>query len=80
MIERLWLSLPAGVLLGAAALSTGCASKEKAFVNYSYVVEPSRGLPPGMKTLYVSPAKVGPTTDAKWSELCSNILRSLVNE
>ena len=57
----------------------GCAS-EKAFVEYSYVVEPSRGLPPGMKTITIVPAKIGPNTDPKWSDLCVTVMQSLVNE
>ncbi len=57
----------------------GCAT-ERAIVQYSYVVEPTKGLPEGMKTLYIAPAKVGPTTDAKWSDLSATILKGLVNE
>ncbi|MCO6436157.1 MAG: hypothetical protein J5J06_03625 [Phycisphaerae bacterium] len=78
MIARRWIGVSV-VLLGVSSL-TGCASKERAFVSYSYVVEPSKGLPQGMNTLYIAPAKIGPTTDEKWSELSANILRSLVNE
>ncbi len=61
------------------AVLAGCAG-EKAFVEYTYVVEPSRGLPPGMKTITIVPAKVGPNTDPKWSDLCATVMQSLVNE
>ena len=59
---------------------TGCAGGERAVVNLSYAVEPSRGLPPGVKTITIVPAVVGPTTDAKWSDMCVTILQTLVNE
>ena len=62
------------------ALLTGCANTEKAYVAFSYVVEPAQGLPAGMKTVSIKPAKVGPTTDAKWSDLCATIVQQLVNE
>lgn len=65
--------------LGAAGALTGCAS-ERALVTLSYVVEPTRGLPPGVRTITIVPAVVGPTTDPKWSDMCVTILHSLVNE
>ncbi len=61
-------------------VATGCTSRERASVTFSYVVEPERGLPPGMKTVAIQPAKVGATTDEKWSQMCATILQSLVNE
>ena len=69
-----------GVSLLALGMAAGCAAPERAWVDFSYVVEPSRGLPEGMKTLAIMPAKVGPTTDAKWSDMCATIMRSLVDE
>ncbi len=60
-------------------LLTGCAT-ERAMIRFGYVVEPDRGLPPGMKTIAVLPARVGPATDPKWSEISANLLQSLVNE
>ncbi len=70
----LWISI-----VGITAFS-GCASSERAYVSFSYVVQPTRGLPEGMNTIYIKPAKIGPTTDPKWSELCAASLRSLVQE
>ena len=64
----------------ALGMAAGCAAPERALVDFSYVVEPSRGLPEGMETLTIMPAKVGPTTDAKWSDICVTIMRSLVDE
>jgi len=79
MYSRTLSRLGTPVALAVLAI-TGCASAERAVVNLRYVVEPSRGLPPGMKTLAVNPAKVGPTTDEKWSDMCATILTALVNE
>lgn len=64
----------------AAFCLAGCAAPEQANVNFSYVVEAEQGLPPGMNTIAIMPAKVGPTTDPKWSDLCITIMQSLVNE
>lgn len=70
-------------LVGACsvvALLAGCQGSERARVHFSYVVEPERGLPQGMKTITIAPAKLGPNTDPKWSDLCATILHGLVNE
>jgi len=71
------------VLIGTlAAVIAGCGSSERALIRFSYAVEPEPGksLPPGMKTIFVQPASLGPTTDQKWSDLSSTILQNLVNE
>ncbi len=68
----------AGGLVCAVVLS-GCAS-EHAYVTFGYVVEPERGLPPGMRTISIEPATLGPNTDPKWSDLSVRILQHLVNE
>lgn len=61
--------------------AVGCGgSKETANVSYSYVIEKEKGLPSGMNTIAIMPAKVGETTDPKWSEMSSTILQSLINE
>jgi hypothetical protein len=67
------------IALGLATL-VGCASKERATVGFSYVVEPAKGLPPGVDTVAILPAKVGPTTDEKWSDMSVTILQSLISE
>lgn len=64
----------------AVSCLAGCASQEQANVSFSYVVEAEQGLPAGMETIAIVPAKVGPTTDTKWSDLCVTIMQSLVNE
>lgn len=69
-----------GCVLVVAGALTGCASKERAIVSYSYVVEQEKGLPPGMKTIAIMPAKVGETTEPKWSEMCVTVVQSLINE
>lgn len=68
-----------GGLVLLSAIS-GCAGRETAVVNFSYVVEPTRGLPPGMTTLAILPAKLGPGTDPQWSDMSVTIMHSLVNE
>jgi len=68
------------IALGLLTVFTGCASKETAAVSFSYVVEKEKGLPPGMKTIAIMPAKVGETTDPKWQELSTTVLASLINE
>lgn len=76
-------SRAAATLLGVVCVSilAGCSSgKETAVVSFSYVLEPTKGLPPGMKTIIINPAKVGPATDPKWSDLSATVLRSLVEE
>ncbi len=68
------------IIVGSLFVLGGCASRESAVVNFSYVVEKEKGLPPGMKTIAIMPAKVGETTDPKWQELSTTILASLINE
>jgi len=67
-----------GVLL--LSLMAGCAATERAPVSFSYVVEAERGLPQGMKTIAIMPAKVGPTTDPKWSDMCVTVMQTMANE
>lgn len=59
---------------------TGCASSEVANVSFSYNVTAAKGLPPGMKTIAILPAKVTDTTDPKWSDMATTILAGLVND
>ncbi|MEK7732095.1 MAG: hypothetical protein AAB363_09605, partial [Planctomycetota bacterium] len=68
------------IALGLLAAVTGCASKETAAVSFSYVVEKEKGLPPGMKTIAIMPAKIGETTDPKWSDLSTTVVAALINE
>ncbi len=67
-------------VLFAATSIVGCSSTEQATVAFSYVVEADKGLPPGMETIAVMPAKVGETTDPKWSDMAVTVLQSLINE
>ncbi len=74
-------SLMFSLACGAAMLAAvGCGGKERATVNFSYNVQPTKGLPAGMHVLYIEPAKVGETTDRKWSELAVAIMKDLVSE
>lgn len=79
MLPRIHFRTLSALLLGVVTL-TGCASREMATVSFSYVVEPERGLPPGMHTIMIQPASVGATTDQKWSDMSASVIRSLVNE
>ena len=58
----------------------GCGSTEVAVVEFSYAVDATRGLPEGMRTIMIVPAKLGPSTDEQWSDMCITIMQSLVNE
>ena len=58
----------------------GCGSTERAVVEFSYSVDATRGLPEGMRTIMIVPAKLGPNTDEQWSDMCITIMQSLVNE
>lgn len=69
----------AAAVAATGFLATGCAS-ETARVQLSYVVEPVKGLPRGMETIAIMPAKVGPTTDARWSDISTDLISALVNE
>lgn len=64
----------------AGLMLCGCEGPQRAQVEFKYVVNPGKGLPPGMNTIYVAPAVVGPNTDARWSDLTATILKALVQE
>lgn len=69
------------VVVAAACLSAvlGCAS-ERAIVTVSYVVEPSKGLPPGMDAVAILDSKVNTVTDRKWSELAANSIQARIQD
>ena len=72
-----------GVLIAVWAACTsglcGCATQE-AWVSVNYVLEPSRGLPTGMKAVSVENAKVNEVTDRRWSELAANRIQDLIQD
>ncbi len=78
LAQRRALNIVVGVC--SAATFVGCQAPERAPVSFSYVVEAERGLPEGMETITIQPAKVGPTTDPKWSDMCVTLMQSLVIE
>ncbi len=80
MLRSRCQGLLVGGLLSVFVLSGCSSSSERAVVSYSYVVKPERTLPPGMKTIAIEPANVGPTTDEKWSDLSIQILQNLAND
>ncbi len=61
-------------------LVAGCGGSEKATVAVEYVLNPSKGLPPGMNSVAVLDAKVNEVTDTKWSELAANYVQHLIQE
>ena len=70
----------AGACAAAVAGCNGGGGRQTATVGFSYVIEKEKGLPAGMKTIAITPAVIGETTDPKWSEMSSTILASLINE
>ena len=72
-------SIRMSTIVATVALLQGCAT-ERAVVSFDYVVTPKRSLPAGIKTLAIMPAKLGPTTDEKWSDMTVTILSALTNE
>ncbi len=79
-MSRIFIMLVATLAAMVMVISTGCAPKAVARVDFSYVVDPVKQLPPGMRVISIEPAKVGQTTDAKWSELSVSIMKNLINE
>ena len=73
-------SLKLGVLATVVMLATGCAGREEAVVTIRYTLEPSQGLPPGLTQVAIAPAELGPATDAKWSDITSDLLSGLVEQ
>lgn len=72
------LGLATGLL--GVALLVGCSAGGRAQVTFKYSVEPARRLPAGINKIVIMPAKVGPTTDKKWSKVCTNTIESLIQE
>ncbi len=67
--------------LAVATLIAGCGPKaEKATVTVSYVLEPSKSLPAGMKSLAVLDAGTGAGTDEIWSQMAANIIQDTVQQ
>lgn len=62
----------------AATVIVGCAGGERAMVPISYVVEPTKGLPPGMRAVAINDSKVNQVTDRKWSELAANQIQDRI--
>ncbi|MFH0983546.1 MAG: tetratricopeptide repeat protein [Planctomycetota bacterium] len=71
-----------GVVLSCLAVwAAGCGGgSEKATVAIEYMLNPSKGLPPGMNSVAVLDAKVNEVTDTKWSEMAANYVQHLIQE
>lgn len=67
------------VLAVSVPAMCGCAT-ERAIVSISYVVEPSKGLPPGMNAVAIMDSKVNTVTDRKWSELAANSIQARIQD
>lgn len=70
-------SFRALMAISAVMFVVGCAT-ERAFVTMSYVVEPSKGLPPGLNSVSIVDSKVNTVTDHKWSELAANMIQAKI--
>ena len=69
------------MMVGAVtALATGCGGSEEAMVTIHYTLNASKGLPPGLTQVAILPAELGPATDAKWSDMTSDLLGGLVEQ
>ena len=68
------------ILSGVILAMAGCGGSAKAVVPVSYVLEPSKELPPGLETVAILPAERGPATDGKWSDMTVSVIQSLVQE
>jgi len=69
-----------GLLLGAVLMGAGCAGAERATVEVHYVLNPTKGLPPGLDSVAILDAQVNTVTDKKWSELAANYVEHLIQE
>lgn len=69
--------MAAGLAMLAGA---GCAPKELANVHFSYVVEPSKGLPPGMHNISIEPARFDELSNPAWARFSVGIMQDLVSE
>jgi len=78
MHARRWAAVTV-VASVAAGWAGGCA-EERAWVPVSYVVEPDRGLPPGMNSIAIVDSKVNEVTDQKWSELAANMIQDYIQD
>lgn len=67
------------VLAACVSAMLGCAT-ERAIVSISYVVEPSKGLPPGMNSVAIMDSRVNTVTDRKWSELAANSIQARIQD
>ncbi len=65
------------ITAGVMGLAAGCAS-ERAFVSVGYVLEPSQGLPRGMKAVAVLDAKVNEADDQAWSARARDSIQGLI--
>jgi hypothetical protein len=72
----------AGAAMLAVLLATlvGCGSKERAVVTIEYTLNASKGLPPGLESVDIAPAELGPATDEKWSDITADLLQALIEQ
>ncbi len=70
----------AGVVSTVMMMAVGCGGSSKSIVTIKYTLEPSKGLPPGLTQVAIMPAELGPATDAKWSDMTSDMLAGLIED
>lgn len=74
--RRVVTTILSALVMGAFV---GCAA-ERAWVPIAYVLEPERGMPPGMTSVAVMNSRVNEVTDQKWSELAANMIQDLIQD
>ncbi len=64
-------------MLGLPVFLVGCAS-ERAFVSVGYVLDPSQGLPPGMRSVAIEDAVVNDPEDSEWSRKAAESIQARI--
>ncbi|MGB0716578.1 MAG: tetratricopeptide repeat protein [Phycisphaerae bacterium] len=67
-------------MLGVVSVLTGCGGGETAVVSFGYALEPTTGLPRGMKVITIEESTVGEATDPKWSDYVTTTMQQLVSD
>lgn len=60
--------------------ASGCDAGEEAIVTVKRTIMPAKGLPAGLTQVAVLPAECGSATDAKWSDMTSDLICGLIEQ
>ena len=72
---RIVMVLTVGLMV---VVTTGCQKKEQATVLIRYDFKPTKGLPPGMKSLAVLPMEAKGENEAKWQEMATEMMHARI--